>query len=164
MTRERLMSLRTVVAATALGVGLMLTPASRALEGDFSLSIERDTTVEYDSNRNSYRMTVSGSLTCPSPGQAIQTPIHISVQVIQFHAGEDFDTASGFTPKPTLCRLEDPSATRGRVHWNVEVFCIRGFYCNQGIKAGTALAVATALGSDGKIAQATSDININSKP
>ena len=140
---------RSLATASALGLSLMGAAPSPALEGISSLSIDRDTTVAFNSTADAYTVTVRGSVTC-------RGAVNISAQIIQYHEGLDFDTASGFTPKPVICPTTGPST----INWTVAARCNRNSGCNLGMRAGAALAVAIAMNVDGKIAQATSEINI----
>jgi hypothetical protein len=158
MKKEPLMSPGSL-AASMLGLGLMLAPASPVFAGISSFSIDRDTTATFNSTTATYTVTVRGSVMCPS-GEAV----NISVQITQFHGGLDFDTASGSTGKPISCSttLPSPPGALSTLNWVVFATCTQSTGCNTiGLRSGAALAVANAIATGGKIAQTTSEININ---
>ncbi len=143
-----IMNLKILTAIAVLGVGLVEIYAHPSIAGISTFSITRDSPVRFDSNTSTYNVSMRGSLICSN-----DDTVSISLQITQYHGGEDFDTAAGFTPKPIAC----PSSNT--LDWRLAARCTVTEGCiTKGLTDGPALAVATAITLTGKIAQTTSEI------
>ena len=137
------MGSRHLATAFALGIGLMLASINSAFALS-SFSIDRESPVSVEPPDNQETVRVHGSLTCSS-GELVT----VSIQIIQQHDDENFDIAAGFIPKPLVC------PDNNTLRWGVAAMCNR-CATTSGLTDGPALAVATAIASGRKSAQAVS--------